>query len=207
MDTEKNARSFICLSFIIGLIILGCGSKDVVPPMEETFGEGDLYLWGGMSGGEKIYLNLDPHRRLYRLENAGDAGEISNEMKSRSPKISIQVKPMGENSFLLITRDDASVDFPDSEKIKFQAPVYTSKKTGFTYFFDGIIILRPKEGTTIEEILEREPETTLVKSLLGGTHFLAVENGDKVLNIANRIYESGLAGFSHPNYLLPVVLH
>ena len=68
-------------------------------------------------------------------------------------------------------------------------------------------MLKPKKSISIDEILKREPDTKLVKALLGGTYFLSVEDGDKVLTIANRIYESGLVEACHPGYLAPIVKH
>lgn len=202
---------FAKLTILIGFLAVGCTSREVVDPMEKTSeeGEAEFYFWGGMNGDEKIYLNLDPLRRLYRLENAGDAEDVISNMKSRSEEFDIQVMLIGEYSYLLVSKATASASFPNpvSEKIKFQVPVYTTKRTGFTYLFDGIIMLKPKEGTSIEEILKREPETKLVKSLVGGIHFLSVEDGEKILTIANRIYESGLVQACHPSYLAPIVKH
>jgi hypothetical protein len=200
-------RFSINLLIAVGLITIGCSSNNLITPLEENSGEEDLYFWGGMNGDEKIYLNLDPFRRLYRLESADEADEIIKELKSQSPELNIQVMPIGENFFLLISKDDISVNFPDSEKIKYQIPVYASKKTGFTYFFDGVIILRPKEGANISEILNREAGIKLKKQLLSGTIFCSVEDGDKVLAVANRIYENGLVEFSYPNYIPPIELH
>jgi len=200
-------RFSINLLIAVGLITIACSSNEVVTPSEDDFGNEDLYLYAGMDGDEKIPLNLDTYRRLYRLENPDDANMITNEMKTLASGLNISTMPMSGKTFLLVRRNDTSISFPNPEKVKLQVPVYTTKRTGFTYFFDGIVMLRLKEGVSIEEILKREPETTLVKSLLGGTYFLFVEDGDKVLSIANRIYESGLVKACHPSYLAPTILH
>ena len=160
-----------------------------------------------MHGDKKVYLNLDSLKRLYRLENTDNTEEIINELKSRSPKLKIQVMPIGRNYFLLASRSDTSVIFPESKKIKFQIPVYITKRTGFTYFFDGRIMLKPRKGVTIEEILNQKSGIKLLDKLSSGIHFLAVEEGEKVLTIANQIYESGLVEACLPNYLAPIVQH
>ena len=204
---KKKNKLLNRLLIVVGLVTIGCTSNNLITPLEENEGVEDLYFWGGMNGDEKVYLNLDPLRRLYRLESAEEADEMIEEFKIQSPKLNIQVMLMGENSFLLVSKDDASVNFPDSEKIKYQIPVYVSQKTGFTYFFDGIIILRPKEGAGINEILNSETSIKLEKRLLSGTIFCSVENGDKILTVANRIYEEGLVEFSYPNYIPPIELY
>ncbi len=198
---------FAALAFMTVLATNGCTSVEAVAPLEDAQGDEELYFWGGMKGDEKIYLNLDSFRHLYRLENAADADEIIGELKSRSPKLQIQVMPLGLSYFLLASRSNTSVIFPESKKIKFQIPVYTTKRTGFTYFFDGRIMLKPREGVTIEEILDQKSGIKLLDKLSSGIHFLAVEEGEKVLTIANQIYESGLVEACLPNYRAPIAQH
>lgn len=216
MDTLKKHLSrwsiltlqplfFAALAFIAVLATNGCTSTDSVEPLEETPGDEELYFWGGMYGDEKIYLNLDRSRRLYRLENTADADGISSELKSLLPGLSTRVMQIGKYAYLLASKENTAVSFPDSEKVKFQVPVYISKKTGFTYFFDGGIILKPKTEAKIDEILKLETELNLAQILSSGTGFFYVEDGNKVLTIANRIYESGLVEFSYPNYIPPAV--
>jgi len=93
----------------------------------------DYYFWAGMKGDEKIDLNLDPLRMLYRLENLNEAPQIINKIKTEQPKLSPELMKMSSATFLLIRRNNTSTDFPKISGIKFQIPVYTTKRTAFAY--------------------------------------------------------------------------
>lgn len=179
-----------------GWVAIGCISNEVAKSTEDE----DPYFWGGMKGDQKVFLKADPLRKLYKIDDIDKVEDIIDEMKIQSPDVRVSEIMLGPRSFILAEKIDKSKNFPKVRNAKFQIPIYIGKETGFEYLFDGIILLRPKKGVSIETILSRKSGIEFLSKLSSDTHFFYIENGEDLLTIANLLYEDGLVEWCHPNY-------
>ena len=73
----------------------------------------------------------------------------------------------------------------------------------------GSILLKPKKGSSIEEILNIPGVSGKVQksenTYIGGMVKLLIKNDEDLFNVANTIYESKAVEWSHPDFLMPMV--
>lgn len=82
-------------------------------------------------------------------------------------------------------------------------PAYRLGKTPF--YLTGEILLQPKPGISIEQILKLINNHATIKSKSKyNTFVLEVDNWNKLLEYANQLYTSGLVKYSHPNFIAPI---
>ncbi|MCD6201208.1 MAG: S8 family serine peptidase, partial [Bacteroidales bacterium] len=73
------------------------------------------------------------------------------------------------------------------------------------FYFTGEILLQPKPGVPIGKILEFIDHKVKVKhETKYNTFVLETPYWDKLLEFSNRIYESGLVNYCHPNFIAPI---
>jgi hypothetical protein len=81
-------------------------------------------------------------------------------------------------------------------------PTYELGETPF--YLTGEILLQPKQGKNIDEILKSiNNRATLIKQTPYNTFVLATDDWDKLFDYANKIYESGMVEYCHPNFIAP----
>lgn len=72
-------------------------------------------------------------------------------------------------------------------------------------FPTGEILLQPKEGNDIRGILNLIPGDYLsYEANKYNTYTIRIQDWQQVINLANKIYESGLVRYSHPNFIAAI---
>jgi len=73
------------------------------------------------------------------------------------------------------------------------------------FYLTGEILLQPRPGIPIEQILKIIDNRAKVKHASKyNTYVLETDDWDKLLQYSNRIYESGLVSYCHPNFIAPI---
>ena len=73
------------------------------------------------------------------------------------------------------------------------------------FYLTGEILLEPKSGVSIEQLLKLiDNHATIESKSKYNTYVLEVDNWNKLLKYTNRLYMSGLAKYSHPNFVAPI---
>lgn len=76
---------------------------------------------------------------------------------------------------------------------------------GYELSFNGDILVKPLPNINISEIIELCNEKIKVKNKSRyNTFTLSVSSIDSLFNYANRIYESGLVEYAHPDFSIPI---
>jgi subtilisin family serine protease len=76
------------------------------------------------------------------------------------------------------------------------------------FFLTGEILMQPKHNTSVEDILKLVNNRVFVKNRTKyNTFVLETEDWDKLFDYSNLIYESGLVGYCHPNFIAPRIKH
>ncbi|MCD6596340.1 MAG: hypothetical protein J7L04_01555 [Bacteroidales bacterium] len=73
------------------------------------------------------------------------------------------------------------------------------------FYLTGEILLQPKPGVPIEKILKFIDNKAKVEQKTEyNTFVLETPYWNKLLEFSNRIYESGLVNYCHPNFIAPI---
>ncbi len=153
------------------------------------------YYW---SGGEKIQLSIDSSRLLILPQ---DINSINDKLKTiesikkherlRSNYVLVELKEGNALSFAEITSKISSKNLNYSFKTM----------DGVKIIPTGEILLSPKKGVSIETIIARSNASLSIQGKNKyGEYKLRLEGNFNILAVSNRIYESGLVQFAHPNF-------
>ncbi len=162
------------------------------------------------SGGEKIYLSLDPSAAIIQFKkghlpsrqfadkSAGMLEEIS--FHDRKGRAILNFKTTQKSSLTELA-SDLVVDQSKIESIS-----YAYRLDGdFRFWPTNQIVLQPKEGISLAAFsqLMKDHEAEYARTDFG-TIVLRLKDMNKAVALANEIYESGLVKFSHPDFYAPV---
>ncbi|MEO6330263.1 MAG: hypothetical protein ABIO55_15120 [Ginsengibacter sp.] len=78
---------------------------------------------------------------------------------------------------------------------------------GLIFIPTGEILLKPKDGLTINDILNKlslQTQVTVSNKSYYNMSVLNVIDSSNLFNIANSIYESKLVDWCHPNFYVPI---
>ncbi|MFD1001664.1 S8 family serine peptidase [Ohtaekwangia kribbensis] len=162
------------------------------------------YFW---TGNQKLILTPDPSQTLVKIKKGGkEVSALLQEARQSTNVDNASEMSIGGQSFILLKQTKASKSSLNAADVEFQLPVYYGN--GVPYYLNGDIIFRPKNGVTIEQI-RRLVENGISQegSTAQRTYFFKVTKGENVLDIANKIHESGLVEWCHPDFMAQIEKH
>ncbi|NJO01472.1 MAG: S8 family serine peptidase [Bacteroidia bacterium] len=110
---------------------------------------------------------------------------------------------MGGGNFLIINDLRKNQLKIEHEAIEYQLPVYKIDDTPL--LVNGEIILRPLPGISPQQIIQfADDQIEFVKAGIYKNLYFKIKSGVDVFAISNKIYESGLVEWCHPDMVLPV---
>lgn len=71
----------------------------------------------------------------------------------------------------------------------------------------GELLLMPKKNVNIREIENRIGENLIVSNQKYNSYTIQIEELSELLTVANKIYESGLVTYCHPNFIMKIEKH
>jgi hypothetical protein len=189
MKTNKG----IILILVIGLFVYKAQSQN-------------LYYW---SGGKKNELKIDSLNLIVKLKSSvveynpitktGENDKIKKVVSLKKDKLCLMNLRKKLNTIelgKLINEHTAYEKIMFAYKLEKQTPIY----------FTGDILLQPLDGVSIDKIIELSGNAIeVVKKSKHGTFKMSVKNWDNLIKIANKIYESGLVKYCHPNFIAEVL--
>lgn len=177
---------------LLGMLLVACTEFTIETPNPEQViatrasadSESKEYYW---SGGEKIYLDVDPAEMIVGFDNEQEikvfAADISGE------------NPFEERSMVLVKIKDEKVKVKVSADKANKKRVQKYKYSGYndaSFIMTGDIVMQPKEGVSAEKILEKfaVDVESVNKTDIGV--IMRLTDWSKILSTANAIYESGM---------------
>lgn len=165
-----------------------------------TFAQSNYY-W---SAGKKHYLKENPTVFIVKFSGTESFQDAQKELQKNQ---GIQyVTPLKNDLGIVIVGAGTVLT---SEKLKAYSelenamPAY--KLGELPFYLTGEILLQPKANVPVEKILEVIYNKAKVKSITKyNTFVLETDNWEKLLEYSNRIYESGLVVYCHPNFIAPI---
>ncbi len=163
----------------------------------------EAYFW---TGKQKLILTADPSQTLLKVKSGKDTRTLLEEVgKLRGVDNASEIS-IGGQPFILLKQATANIASLNISDIEFQLPVYYGN--GVPYYLNGDIIFRPKNGVTIDQI-RRLTENGISQqgNTSQRTYFFKATKGANVLDIANKIHESGLVEWCHPDFMAQIEKH
>lgn len=153
------------------------------------------YYW---SGGKKLYLKESTTK--YIVESLYN-DVLAMDKLSRSENVTLVGNLKGK--LKLVNTSNYTLDkIKKIDGVTKAMPTYELGETPF--YLTGEILLQPKQGRNIDEILKSiNNRATLIKQTPYNTFVLATDDWDKLFDYANKIYESGMVEYCHPNFIAP----
>lgn len=165
------------------------------------------YYW---SGKKKHYLSVDSTNILLQLKETPDKESFSKATAKLSAVNTSQ--RLRDSNLLLLSLNKSSKKRileqfkKDSAHIELLAYSFRFESTLLTP--TGTILLKPKEGVSIGSILSLAGKNVrVVNQNKYQTFTLKVKDIIHLLSVANRIYESGLVEWCHPDFIAEIVKH
>ncbi|MGJ1361436.1 hypothetical protein ACR79B_00115 [Sphingobacterium spiritivorum] len=181
----------------IGILIMSSCKKDpnVIVPEQE------YYYW---ADSKKVFLTIKEDVFIAVVNE----DEITNTTKAlKEKKVTIDHK---EKSYYILSSPNAQV----SQELRKGQGVFNKLNLCPTFnTSNGIIIptdqitVKPKAGVKIEAILEFLGNEVVSHTTTSyGTTLIKIKYIKNVFSLSNKIYEKGLAEYSHPDFYLPLDL-
>lgn len=171
----------------------------------------DQYCW---TNNKKYPLKEDKNKILiYSTDESSVDGLIQNYRKRDTLAIYNSIK-IGNEWAVIFSRSEGLSISAEKEFVDRSVPQATKTlsvylgEEGEPYYFTDQVLVSPKDDVDIERLLS--PVKADIKSIDGPNYnyyIITVKDISKIFEVANRIYESGLAKFSHPNHLAQITQH
>lgn len=158
---------------------------------------------------EKIFIEEIPGRYVVKYKDAKKAATITNTIKARlSGKGNIKYQNSATVTIGLIANEKNITQLlkDDMADIELIRPVYSRNKQEI--FYTNEIMVEVNAGVTINDVLKKSGLSSYVK--VKEEKFFSVVQvaaSHDALDAANRIQESGLVKYSHPNFTIRVEKH
>jgi serine protease len=159
------------------------------------------YFW---SASKKHYLEEEPGVYIVQFTSKEKTEDIKKNLRSKQDiKYVTSIK---DNLGLIISREGIALTtdrLKAYEEIENAMPAYEFGNLPF--YLTGEILLQPKSGVSIDKILGIIDNNAKVKRKTKyNTFILETKHWDELMEYSNRIYESGLVKYCHPNFIAPV---
>lgn len=160
------------------------------------------YYWANK---QKVYPTADSSQMIAKLKDTAAIGRVSLRMRGRPDLVDVKEILVGTDKFLSFRKvkldSFRETDFPDFE---FQLPVFQLNRS--TLYFNAELLLQPREGISVDSIQKVfSGRAKLVRKNPYGTFVFRATDANAIFTVANRIYESGLVDWCHPDFATETV--
>lgn len=155
------------------------------------------YFW---SNGQKIALS--PDSSLYLVQLASNTN-ISKVAKAGGKKVAVL-----STSRVLIGKTDLDADnvISKAEKSEIITKIPSFKVQETPFKPNGKIVFKPKSASELPKIKQLIGELVNISDTVNYDVYTAeVSNIENILSVANKLYESGLVEFSHPDFIAQLI--
>lgn len=190
------------LLFLLLATLIGCQKTIFNETLDHAKQDEQLikagsYFW---SNGQKIALS--PDSNVYLLQLAPSAN-ISKVAKAGGKKVSVL-----STSRILISKTELDADNVISkvEKSDIIAKIPSFKVQETPFKPNGKIVFKPKSDAELPKIKQLIGDQVNISDTVNYDVYTAeVSDIENILTVANKLYESGLVEFSHPDFIAQLI--
>lgn len=155
------------------------------------------YFW---SNGQKVPLSPDSSTYLVQLRSGANISKVA---KAGGKKVAVL-----STSRILISKTDLDADNVISKveksEIISKIPSFKVRETHFKP--NGEIVFKPKSHAVLPKIRQLIGDEVDISGTVNYDVYTAeVFNIENILTVANKLYESGLVEFSHPDFIAQLI--
>jgi subtilisin family serine protease len=165
------------------------------------------YYW---SHNQKIFLEPDSSLIITYYKKTADENMIKTKIQSIAGQAQPLKMQIGKKRAFLVTNKSSNFKkFFDSTQVSFnevlyRLPVY--KLDNLPCYFTNEILLEPQKGVDINKILDLvKGRVDSVKRTEYNYYIITANRLENIFSIANKIFESKLVKWCHPNFLAQLV--
>lgn len=161
------------------------------------------YYW---SAGKKHFLKENSTVMIVRFTEKESFKNIKQKLEG--DQIIRHISRMGEGLGKVFSREGTVLSVQELMLYEEFVNAMPSYQLGnLPFYLTGEILLQPKADISIERILKLiDNRAEITRHTKYNTFVLETDDWIKILNYSNKIYESGLAEYCHPNFIAPVEL-
>lgn len=157
------------------------------------------------SAGKKNYINVDSTVIIAKTKKDTDLNSLQKSLLSTS---NFKRFHQFKNKELVELKFEKSVKREDINNLEFERFIYGYKIGDNPFYLTGEILLQPKESVDIYEITKFSSNKIYVITATNyNTYKMGVFDWSEIIDLANKIYESGLVEYCHPNFIAEIVRH
>lgn len=158
---------------------------------------------------EKIFIDEVPNKFVIKFKGKQEADElkpfliqeVGDDKKIRFQNETTVTMDLSKSAKSL--NEILSSKMADIDIIK---PAYKYQKQEM--YYTNEILVEPLAGVSINEVIEKNGLTNSVKLQEGKFYsILEISSNFDACDVANKIQESGLVKYSHPNFMMPIEKH
>lgn len=154
------------------------------------------YYW---SNNKKIFLVKDEGKFLVR------ASEKSNTESRLTKESSIESLDRINSYSILVKLKSTEKSILDNLSLLTNNRIVSFKTaSGHKAIPTGEILFMPKKGVSFDRVNKLSGNQLSIVKEKYGTFRVFIENYNELLNISNKIYESGLVEYCHPNFIMDI---
>lgn len=151
---------------------------------------GKYYYW---SANKKIFVTVQKGAYIIKLNEGVTIAEIGNRLYTN------EYSYVSDNLATLYKLDLTLNELKSTQGIN--NAIYRFKIGESPFDLTGEILLKPKQGVEISELLKIiDNRATVQEQTKYNTFVLYTDDWDKLFDYSNRLYESKLVDYSHPNF-------
>ncbi|WP_332913246.1 hypothetical protein [Algoriphagus boritolerans] len=163
----------------------------------------DSYYW---SANQKHSLQEDRNHVIISVASA-NVDVVKSKIQAAYSVRNINLLRSASGLLIEFSQNAPSLESLIRSHPQIEAAAYGQRLVGEgpPVFLTGEILLQPKVGMEIHEILRLiSGEYLSYEATKHDTYTIRIKDWQKVISLANKIYESGLVRYSHPNFIAAI---
>jgi hypothetical protein len=163
----------------------------------------DSYYW---SSNQKHSLQEDRNHVSISVSSA-NVDVVKSKIQAAYSVRNINLLRSASGLLIVFSQNAPSLESLIRSNPEIEAAAYGQRLVGEgpPVFLTGEILLQPKEGMEIHEILRLiSGEYLSYEATKYDTYTIRIKDWQKVISLANKIYESDLVRYSHPNFIAAI---
>jgi subtilisin family serine protease len=159
---------------------------------------------------QKIFINELPNKFVVKFKTKEKSQELKSFFKDRIGTTGKLISQDETTVLIDLKNSNTSINDLISDKlpdIDILKPAYQYQKQEM--YYTNEILIEPNKGISLKEVIHQNKLDTSV-IIKEGQFFSVVtiiSNKNDACDIANKIQESGLVKYSHPNFIMPIEKH
>jgi hypothetical protein len=157
------------------------------------------------SAGKKNYINVDSTVIVAKVKIGTDMNKLQMALPSTFDCKRVH---QFKNKELVALKFKNPIRSEEITNPEFERFMYGYKMGDNPFYLTGEILLQPKENVDISQIIKLcQNKIYVITATKYNTYKMGVNDWAEIIKLANKIYESSVVEYCHPNFIAEIVKH